>query len=87
MAKKTFKIGEYCKGGIISVEINKLKIDVIGKEWISKKEWTRKTVLSTSNDAERELGLFLNDLTTSYYTDKVLDWIKTKTKFETTSIW
>ena len=33
MKTKTFKIGEYCKGGIITVEIRGKKIAIIGKEW------------------------------------------------------
>jgi hypothetical protein len=33
MATKTFKIGEYAKGGIITVEITGKVIVVIGKEW------------------------------------------------------
>ena len=61
MATKTFKIGEYCKGGIITVEIKGKVISVIGKEWdyskgsrkssnqSNAKEWCRGTVLATDS--------------------------------------
>jgi len=92
MAKKTktWKIGEYCKGGIITVEITGKVIVVIGKEWdmstgtrrssnqSNAKEWTRGVVTADDNHAHRKLDDFLNDLTTSYYAGQVIDWIKTK---------
>jgi len=96
MNVKTFKIGEYAKGGIITVEIkgwSNSHIAVIGKEWdMSKgtrrssdqsnaKEFTRKEVQVTDYQAERTLDNFLCDLTTSYYAGQILDWIKSKTKF------
>jgi len=31
--KKTWKIGEYCKGGIITAEVTKTKVFIIGKDW------------------------------------------------------
>jgi hypothetical protein len=34
MYTKTWKIGEVCQGGIITVEIKNSAISVIGKEWI-----------------------------------------------------
>ena len=97
MATKTFKIGEYCKGGVITVEATAKKVTIIAKEWdysqgsnkgsnqSNAKEWNRLEVSTNSNQAERNLSSFLHDLTTSYYTDQILDWIKTKTKF--TSEW
>jgi hypothetical protein len=98
MANKTFKIGEYCKGGIIQVKVNEKTKDVIviGKEWdFSKgsnkgsnqsnaKEWTRKKVNADNSTAKRELIFFLSDLTTSYYTDKVIEWIEEKVEFKQT---
>lgn len=91
---KTFKIGEYCKGGIITVEITGKVITVIGKDWDysqgtrrssdqkNAKEFTRGTVLSTEKDAEYKLERFINDLTSYYYTDQVMNWIKTKIKIQ-----
>ena len=97
MASKTFKIGEYCKGGVITVEATAKKVTIIAKEWdttqgFSKgsnqskaKEWNRLEVSTSSSDAESKLSWFLFDLTTSYYTDQILEWVRTKTKF--TSEW
>ena len=96
MAKhtKTWKIGEYCKGGIITVEINGKVITIIGKEWDTSagykkssnqskaKEWTRATTLATDSDAYHKCDFFLCDLTTSYYAGQVMEWIESKVKFE-----
>ena len=95
MATKTWKIGEYCKGGIITIETTKTQVKVIAKEWdYSKgsskgsdqskaKEWNRLEVNLASNDAENKVNWFLFDLTSTYYTDVILDWIKTKVTFNT----
>jgi len=99
MNKKTFKIGEYCKGGIIEVEITGKIITVIGKDWdfstgskkdsdqSNAKEFIRGTVESTDGSAYRKLYDFLTDLTTHYYTEKVIDWIKTKTELIPARSW
>jgi hypothetical protein len=93
MATKTFKIGEYCKGGIITIETTQTQVKVIAKEWdFSKgtrrgsdqknaKEFERLEVRLSISSAERKIDDFLNDLTTSYYAGVVLDWIKTKVTF------
>jgi hypothetical protein len=97
-ATKTWKIGEYCKGGVITVEISGKEINIIGKEWdfstgsrkssnqSNAKEWTRLTInLSAtylSADASNKCEWFLFDLTTSYWTDEIMNWIKTKLQFE-----
>jgi hypothetical protein len=93
-ATKTFKIGEYAKGGVITAEVNGKVITVIGKEWDTStgykkssnqsnaKEFTRGTVLANEQDAEWKLSNFLCDLTTSYYADEVVKWIKSKVKIE-----
>ncbi len=90
MATKTWKIGEYCKGGIITVETTAKTVKVIGKQWDYKvgsrrssnqsnaKEWTRLEVASRDGGAFRKLDDFLNDLTSSYYAGQVMSWIKTK---------
>jgi hypothetical protein len=92
MAKKTktWKIGEYAKGGVITVEIQGKVITVIGKDWdmsqgtrrgsnqSNAKEFTRGTTLATDPKARRHLNNFLNDLTTSYYSDKIIEWIESK---------
>ncbi len=97
MAKKTktWKIGEYAKGGVITVEVQGKVITVIGKDWdmsqgtkrgsnqSNAKEFTRETVLSSHNNSRRILSNFLNDLTTSYYSDKILEWIESKVELKT----
>ena len=99
MATKTFKIGEYCKGGVITIETTKTQVKVIAKEWDTSKgyskgsdqsnakEWNRLEVNLSSSDAESKVNWFLFDLTTSYYTDVILDWIKTKVTFNNYNLW
>lgn len=98
-ATKTFKIGEYAKGGIIQVKIQGKVITVIGKEWdyskgsnkgsdqSNAKEFTRGTIISTDENAYRKLYEFISDLTTSYYTDEIIKWIQSKTKLATSLFW
>jgi hypothetical protein len=93
MATKTWKLGEYAKGGVITIETTKTQVKVICKEWDTSKgyskgsdqsnakEWNRLEVNLSSSDAESKVNWFLFDLTTSYYTDVILDWIKTKVTF------
>ena len=99
MATKTFKIGEYCKGGIITVETTAKKVTVIGKVWdYSKgstkgsdqskaKEFTRLEVMTDEPDARSKVDWFLFDLTTSYYAGEVLDWIESKVSSKTEFQW
>jgi hypothetical protein len=88
---KTFKIGEYCKGGIITVEIqNEHFIDVIHKEWdysagstrgsdqSNAKEISRERFLASNPDVEFDIELHLQDLTTSYYAGQIVNWLKSK---------
>lgn len=92
MATKTFKIGEYARGGIITVETKGDTVIIIGKDWdhsagtrkssdqSNAKEFTRETIQADQDGAERKMLDFLCDLTTSYYADQVMTWIKTKVK-------
>jgi len=95
---KTWKLGEYAKGGVISVELNNTfrygnVITIIGKEWdYSKganknsnqnnaKEFTRTTIHSSyDSDAQNKMFIFLIDLTNIYYTDIIIEWIKSNLK-------
>ena len=91
MSKKTWKLGEVCKGGIITIETKKNIVTIIGKDWdmsqgtsrgsnqSNAKEWTRLEVNTEETDADRQMTMFLHDLTTSYYTDKLMEWIESKT--------
>jgi|TARA_R110000803_G_scaffold87494_1_gene154209 hypothetical protein len=101
MAKKTktWKIGEYAKGGVITVEVQGKVITVIGKDWdmsqgtrrgsnqSNAKEFTRIEVNVEQRDADRQLSMFLNDLTTSYYTDKLMEWIESKSELDKRMFW
>jgi hypothetical protein len=99
MAKKTWKLGEVCRGGIITVETKNNLIKVIGKEWdysqgtnkgsnqSNAKEWTRLEVDAEVSDADRQLSMFINDLTTSYHTDNIMKWIESKTKLNKRMFW
>lgn len=92
MATKTWKIGEYARGGIITVETKKDKVIVIGKDWdLSKgsnrgsdqsgaKEFDRLEVDTTMRESYKKLYMYLSDLTTSYYARTILEWIETKVK-------
>lgn len=88
MKTKTFKIGEVCQGGVITVEIRGKVISIIGKEWDFSKgtrrgsdqsnaqEFTRGTVTSNDGNAERKILDYLCELSTSYWADHILTWIK-----------
>lgn len=99
MAKKVFKIGECCQGGIIEVQTTDDKITVIGREWdfstgsrrssnqSNAQEFTRKSFDPNADQCMRELQMFINDLTTSYYTDQIIKWIETKVKITRSLRW
>jgi len=95
MATKTWKLGEVCKGGVITVETTKTQVKVIAKEWdfstgsnkgsdqSKAKEWDRLEVNLTDSKAETKIDWFLFDLPTSYWAGEILDWIRTKVEFKT----
>ena len=99
MKTKTFKIGEVCQGGIITVEIRGKIISIIGKEWDFSKgtrkssdqsgaqEFTRGTVMTTEPNAERKIEAFVEELSTSYWADQILKWIKSKTELKPDFVW
>ena len=99
MATKTFKIGEYCKGGVITIETTANKVAVIAKEWdyskgygkgsdqSKSKEWNRLEVSTSDSDARSKIDWFLFDLTTSYYADEVMKWIESKVSFKSKFNW
>ena len=86
-ATKTFIIGESCRGGIITAEVNDTTLTIIGKEYDhtkkktqqgNAKEWCRYEFDTTEVNAQLEAFMRLGDLTTSYYADQILEWAKTK---------
>ena len=95
MATKTWRLGEICRGGVITIETTKTQVKVIAKEWDTSKgynkgsdqskakEWDRLEVNLTDSKAESKIDWYLFDLTTSYQVGEILDWIKTKVEFKT----
>jgi hypothetical protein len=89
---KTFKIGEYAVGGIITVIINKGEITIINKEWddsagfnkksnqSNAKELSRYIVMNNNDNAYIKLYDILNELTSHYYTEEIIKWINLKIK-------
>lgn len=78
---KQFKIGEYAMGGIIRVDITKEEpdrslIEVKALDWNTKKvlmaDWSETDHVKWYN----QILNTLNDMTTSYYADKIMNYIK-----------
>jgi hypothetical protein len=86
-ATKSFKIGERAVGGIIKVDINGKVILVKALDYYSKKEVMSGSVLSTENNAKFKLDNYLNELTSSYYADKILKWIESKVELSKRDGW
>jgi len=88
MKSKTWNIGEYAKGGVITVEVDKDVISIIGKDWdfsvgssresdqSNAVEFTRLVVNWHIRKAEMRLYMFLTELTISYYADEIIKWVK-----------
>jgi len=92
MATKTWKLGEICRGGIITVETKGNKVAIIGKDWdfsqgsrkssnqTNAKEWTRCEFDTVDTaGAYRNAFNFLHDLTHSWAAEEILKWIESKT--------
>ena len=75
MATKTFNIGEYAVGGRIKVDISGSSITIQALDWNTKSVVEEKTFTFFMG---REMDMFLNELTSSFYADKIMEWIKTK---------
>ena len=93
MASKTFKLGEYAKGGVITVNTTSKEVVVIIKDWdfstgsnrgsdqSNAEELYRESFSLSNRDAEQNILWYLGDETASYHANKILDWVKTKVKF------
>lgn len=81
-ATKQFKIGEYAVGGIIQVTLKGEKVEIKALDWTSKKEVQGNTFSAFEDNAYWKINDFLNDLTSSYYAEKVREWIETKTQLQ-----
>jgi major membrane immunogen (membrane-anchored lipoprotein) len=97
--KKDFNIGEYARGGVITVIISEGNVTLISREWDFSKGSTKKSDQSNSrelyrfevstNDSEAEYKLrdWLLEESTSYYCDVIMEWIYSKTTFKNEFNW
>ena len=99
MATKTWKIGEYSRGGVITAEVSSTKITLISKLWdfstgsrrsssqTNAKELDRIEVDINDNNAQRKLTQWLNEDTTHYYSEQVMDWVRSKANLTKQLFW
>lgn len=76
--KKQFKIGEYAIGGIIAVEEKNDVVKIEALDYVSKNPVMSDVFNLNMRDSLNQIDNFLNELTTSYYADKILNYIKDK---------
>jgi hypothetical protein len=75
MAKKTWKIGEYTIGGIISVEIKNKNVHIQCLDWNTKESVRSCWFLY---DQTSEMDENLHDMTSSYYAGQIMEWIRSQ---------
>lgn len=73
--KKTWKIGEYAIGGIIEAKVNSEGTAVVIRNAEYKTNATISTQLFQWPLQKFKLEMYLNELTTSYYADKIIQWL------------
>lgn len=73
---KTFKIGEYAIGGIIEVLIREDLIVISAKDWKTKNFVKGQSFDPKSPDLLMKIDEYLNELTSSYYAEQILNYIK-----------
>ena len=54
MATKTWKLGEICRGGIITVNVTKTQVVIIGKDWDTSAGWNKGSNQSNAKEWYRE---------------------------------
>jgi hypothetical protein len=81
MATKTFKIGEYAIGGIIQVRTTSQSISIDALDWNSRQKIMGREFQVRAVNVTNEMDNYLNELTSSYYADKVMDFIKENVTF------
>lgn len=85
--KKTFKIGEYVVGGIIEVISNKEKITINFKDYFSKELILSKIFNIDNNNVLNNIDTFISENGTSYYADKITQYIKDNIKLPEPKGW
>jgi hypothetical protein len=81
MAKKQFKIGEYARGGIIQVETTKTKVTIQALDWYTKEPiYIGEVEVERGYEYNTDSNILehLNCLTSAYYAEKIINWIKSK---------
>lgn len=81
-ATKSFKIGEYAVGGIIRVEIKGKVILIKALDYNSKEVVKQGSLTTEQQGVESQIREFLEDLTSHYYAEKIMDWIRSKTELD-----
>ena len=76
MKHKQFKIGEYAIGGIIDVTINENQVDIKCLDYNTKERVVGMTFDTNGVDSDYAILETLNEYTSSYYADKVFEYIK-----------
>lgn len=76
---KTFKIGEYAIGGIIQVDIRKNEIEIKALDWNTKEIVSMNTFsMLRPGNWTWSVAEYLEDLSTYYYAEKIMKYIKSK---------
>jgi len=78
MNRKTFKIGEYAVGGKIRILIKNKTIVVTALDWFKETTIISARYLAYEPNVKHNIKEFLNELTTHYYSEKILEWIESK---------
>ena len=74
MKTKQFKIGEYAIGGIIKVIIYDNIVSIDALDYVTKKPIP--FIKESFNKSDKyKIDSYLNELTTCYYSDKILEFI------------
>lgn len=76
--KKQFKIGEYAIGGIIAIETKNDVLKIEALDYVSKSIIMEDKFHMQNYNFINQVDNFLNELTTSYYAEKILNYIKDK---------
>ena len=82
---KQFKIGEYAMGGIIRVDITKEEpdrslVEVKALDWNTKQTLMADWAETDNSRWQSNIDNTLNEMTTSYYADKIMSYINEQIK-------
>lgn len=75
---KTFNIGEYAIGGRIKVTLTKSVLQIQALDWATRSVVRQQTFQVDCDQGITDATWFLGDLTTSYYADQIISFVKSK---------